>query len=72
MAVNLTSSKVAEQKIDLFFSMYDVDKNGRIDEREMHCFLEVSLFIRLSFHIVNRFRLFFSSGNLRINGHRYE
>ena len=65
LAVNLTSSKVAEQKIDLFFSMYDMDKNGRIDQHEMHCFLQVGLILS---SIVNRFEIF-SSGNLRINGY---
>ena len=50
MAVNLTASKVPEQKIDLFFTMCDIDGNGRIDRQEMHCFFEVCLgkFVRSS------------------------
>ena len=42
IAVSLTSSKEAGQKIDLFFSMYDRDQNGFIDINEMRDFVEVS------------------------------
>ncbi len=40
-AVSLTSSKNPEQKIELFFTMYDIDHNGFIDENEMRDFVEV-------------------------------
>lgn len=39
-AVSLTSSKDPEHKISLFFSMYDFNRNGLIDENEMRSFIE--------------------------------
>lgn len=48
IAVSLTSSKDAAQKLDLFFSMYDRDQNGLIDINEMRDFIQVNLPI---FHI---------------------
>jgi Ca2+-binding EF-hand superfamily protein len=45
-AVSLTSSKDREQKIELFFTMYDVDRNGFIDENEMRGFVEVMSYER--------------------------
>ncbi len=45
-AVSLTSSKDREQKIELFFTMYDVDRNGLIDENEMRGFVEVMSYER--------------------------
>lgn len=41
LAVSLTSSKDPIRKIDLFFSMYDTDNNGLIDENEMRSVVEV-------------------------------
>ena len=57
IAVSLTSSKDATQKIDLFFSMYDRDQNGLIDINEMRDFLEVSLVFFLDW--TDEFRLVF-------------
>lgn len=41
LAVSLISSKDPLRKIELFFSMYDIDNNGLIDENEMRSFIEV-------------------------------
>jgi Ca2+-binding EF-hand superfamily protein len=41
LAVSLTSSKDPGRKIELFFSMYDIDHNGLIDENEMRSFIAV-------------------------------
>jgi Ca2+-binding EF-hand superfamily protein len=41
LAASLTSSKDPVRKIELFFSMYDIDNNGLIDENEMRSFVEV-------------------------------
>ena len=70
LAVNLTSSNDPEQKIELFFAMYDLDSNGRIDEHEMHCFLEVSLSLSLS----TRWWCFYSVHlvDLWFDGHWYK
>jgi Ca2+-binding EF-hand superfamily protein len=46
-AVSLTTSKDPEQKIELFFKMYDIDRNGLIDENEMHDFVEVMSYERI-------------------------
>lgn len=40
LAVSMTSTKDASRKIELFFSMYDIDQNGLIDENEMRCVVE--------------------------------
>ncbi|CAF0929003.1 unnamed protein product [Didymodactylos carnosus] len=40
IAVGMTSSKDRQRKIELFFSMYDIDNNGLIDETEMKCVVE--------------------------------
>ena len=37
----MTSTKDPIKKTDLFFSMYDIDRNGLIDENEMRCVVEV-------------------------------
>ncbi|CAF1688819.1 unnamed protein product, partial [Adineta ricciae] len=42
IAVSMTSTKDPERKTELFFSMYDIDRNGLIDESEMRCVVEVS------------------------------
>ncbi|CAF0931665.1 unnamed protein product [Rotaria sordida] len=39
-AVSLTASKDPVRKIELFFSMYDIDHNGLIDQNEMRSVLE--------------------------------
>jgi Ca2+-binding EF-hand superfamily protein len=41
LAVSLTTSKDPVRKIELFFSMYDIDHNGLIDENEMRSVIEV-------------------------------
>lgn len=38
----MTSTKDPVRKTELFFSMYDIDQNGLIDENEMRCVVEVS------------------------------
>jgi Ca2+-binding EF-hand superfamily protein len=37
----MTSTKDPVRKTELFFSMYDIDRNGLIDENEMRCVVEV-------------------------------
>ena len=44
-AVSLTSSKDRERKIGLFFSMYDIDRDGLIGENELRSVVEVHLFL---------------------------
>ena len=41
LAISLISSKDPRRKIELFFGMYDVDRNGLIDRNEMRCLIEV-------------------------------
>jgi Ca2+-binding EF-hand superfamily protein len=41
LAVTLTSSDDPVQKLELFFSMYDIDHNGFIDANEMRSAIEV-------------------------------
>ena len=41
IAVSMTSTKDPVRKTELFFSMYDIDRNGLIDENEMRCVVEV-------------------------------
>jgi len=48
LAVSLASSKDPVRKIELFFSMYDVDHNGLIDENEMRSFVEVYYYLKYS------------------------
>lgn len=43
IAVSMTSTKDPIRKTELFFSMYDIDRNGLIDETEMRCVVEVSV-----------------------------
>ncbi|CAF1123330.1 unnamed protein product, partial [Didymodactylos carnosus] len=40
IAVSMTSSKDRQRKTELFFSMYDIDNNGFIDETEMKSVVE--------------------------------
>lgn len=40
----MASSKDPVRKTELFFSMYDIDQNGLIDENEMRCVVEVGFF----------------------------
>ncbi|CAF1342776.1 unnamed protein product [Adineta steineri] len=40
IAVSMTSTKDPVRKTELFFSMYDIDQNGLIDENEMRCVVE--------------------------------
>lgn len=40
IAVSMTSTKDPIRKTELFFSMYDIDRNGLIDENEMRCVVE--------------------------------
>ncbi|UJR10326.1 hypothetical protein I4U23_014532 [Adineta vaga] len=40
LAVSLTSSKDPKRKLELFFEMYDMDRNGLIDGNEMRCVIE--------------------------------
>jgi hypothetical protein len=41
MALNVTSSKNLQKKLDLAFTMYDIDGNGKIDRREMKKIIKV-------------------------------
>ena len=41
VAISLISSKDPGRKTELFFCMYDVDRNGLIDKSEMRCLIEV-------------------------------
>jgi Ca2+-binding EF-hand superfamily protein len=45
LAVSLTSSKDPIRKAELFFSMYDIDRNGLIDGNEMRSVIEVCFFL---------------------------
>ncbi|CAF0756402.1 unnamed protein product [Rotaria sp. Silwood1] len=40
IAVSMTSTKDPVRKMELFFSMYDMDQDGFIDENEMRCVVE--------------------------------
>ncbi|CAF2527423.1 unnamed protein product [Rotaria sp. Silwood2] len=40
LAVSMTSTKDPVRKMELFFSMYDMDQDGFIDENEMRCVVE--------------------------------
>ncbi|CAF3632620.1 unnamed protein product [Rotaria socialis] len=40
IAVSMTSTKDPVRKTELFFSMYDIDQNGLIDQNEMKCVVE--------------------------------
>jgi Ca2+-binding EF-hand superfamily protein len=52
LAVSLTSSKDPVRKIELFFSMYDIDHNGLIDENEMRSVVEVYYLNYSSYELV--------------------
>lgn len=47
IAVSIISSKDPIRKIELFFSMFDIDRNGFIDENEMRSFVEVSFYFNV-------------------------
>ncbi|CAF5181197.1 unnamed protein product, partial [Rotaria magnacalcarata] len=40
IAVSMASTKDLVRKTELFFSMYDIDQNGLIDQNEMKCVVE--------------------------------
>jgi Ca2+-binding EF-hand superfamily protein len=48
----MTSTKDPVRKTELFFSMYDIDRNGLIDENEMRCVVEVSFRTPLAVYAV--------------------
>jgi len=47
LAVSVTSSKDPIRKAELFFSMYDIDRNGLIDGNEMRSVIEVCFFLNI-------------------------
>ncbi len=66
IAVSMTSTKDPVRKTELFFSMYDIDRNGLIDENEMRCVVEVCcrytyrcFYLRRS--VQNGYSLFYTS-----------
>jgi Ca2+-binding EF-hand superfamily protein len=48
----MTSTKDPVRKTELFFSMYDIDRNGLIDENEMRCVVEVCFRILIGIYIL--------------------
>ena len=41
IAISITAQGDAKKKLELAFRMYDVDKNGRVDKKEMEKIIEV-------------------------------
>ena len=48
----MTSTKDPIRKTELFFSMYDIDRNGLIDENEMRCVVEVCRCLQAEKHVL--------------------
>jgi Ca2+-binding EF-hand superfamily protein len=60
LAISLISTKDPVRKIELFFSMYDIDHNGLIDENEMRLLFEVYYLNYSSYELWFFFLLLFS------------